>query len=137
MTAGHIAARYADDGSIQITAPVPALRDLADRLVQGMAEEEWRLDADPAPSGPYPHAITSMALRPGTDRVRFSRQGDRLVISANPEARRRLADDLRSLAKHPQYPAEASVRPHLHFDYFPDHPRLAPGSEEVVVVLVL
>ena len=120
---------FASDGSLLLSGDAEAIARLAELFERHQPGEYVLAGGEPL-APPFDNRLRWLSLATTTGRLLISRNQDIVCFAASEHVHGLLARDLRSLLTDPS--GEGN---HLHFDYFPDHPLLEEGTEELVVEL--
>ncbi len=122
------------NGGVLLRANAAQLTALAE-VLDGGTDCVVPLQPAPAPTPGYPHALRRVHVADGDERLLVIHSGDTLAFNGDQTARRLLAVNLRNLVAG-RIRAGEGVSKMLSLSYFPHHPLLANGSDEVEIMLI-
>ncbi len=123
-----VSAHLAADGDIEIVATGHGVSLLADAIATGPSL--WRFDEASGYSGDGTPLVL-LDIAEGTDRIKFAVDGGSLMLTGDSTALDNLARSIRPKSEWAKQ--TGGVAPHMHLEYFPDHPLLAADSIPVVL----
>ena len=131
---GAITGAVGDDGGIRLHGDAAQLEALA-RVVESDGERTLTLGIGAQFVTGYPHKLRTLSVTDGGKRLLISRHGDTLAVAGDRAARNLLARNLRALVGG-EIQSDERAAEILGLYYFPGHPLLAEGSDEVDVELL-
>lgn len=124
-------ARFTSDGDVEICARRESLEDLSAILASNAIPLTLELQTSFDDPKPYQGYVTKILIEVGKGLVSIELKESHLVIAGAHEHLEVLSEDIDYLTN--LGIQETGIEEHLHVEYYPDHPYLAPSSAALVV----
>jgi hypothetical protein len=128
----HLVARY-EANEIDLEGDSQAPRWLASKLASGQSFRCPLFCSQELSPEPYDGFLATLKVVVSDGPLNVDMRGSELVISGEPECLARLAPSIEHLANQSKEMVSQSAGHHVHEEYFPDHPYLAPSSIPLVI----